>query len=217
MTESSTEVQNAYNVWVHQYDTNANSTRDLNAEVLRQQPFDLGGKRVLEIGCGTGLNTIWLAGRAQYVIGVDISEGMLRQAVSRLRGSNASFLQADLTKPWPLEEAFDVIVATLVLEHVNHLGHVFGEAHRLLRPNGRLYISELHPYKQLQGTQAQYRDAETGQDVLVPAFLHHVSDYANAGIEAGLTLLCMSEPWHGSDTVPRLLTLLFERTKYATT
>lgn len=212
MAELSDAVQNAYNQWVHQYDTNDNSTRDLNAEVLRQQPFELAGKRVLEIGCGTGLNTIRLAHRARSVIGVDISEGMLRQASSRLRASTASILQADFTKPWPFDQAFDVIVANLVLEHVQNLGHIFGEAHRLLRPGGLLYIGELHPYKQLQGAQAKYRDAETGQDVLVPAFLHPVSEYTNEGIEAGLTLRRMGEWQSESDTVPRLLTLLFERT-----
>ncbi|ETW94045.1 MAG: hypothetical protein ETSY1_36570 [Candidatus Entotheonella factor] len=212
MADSSDAVQNAYNEWVYQYDTNENSTRDLNAEVLRQQPLALAGKRVLEIGCGTGLNTIWLAHQAQRVVGVDISQGMLRQAHRRLSASSVSLLQVDITKPWPLNQPFDVIVANLVLEHVQHLGHIFGEAHRLLRPGGLLYIGELHPYKQLQGGQARYHNAETGQDVLVPAFLHPVSDYTNQGIEAGFTLRRMGE-WHSaSDTVPRLLTLLFERT-----
>ncbi len=212
MMESSTDVQNAYNAWVYQYDTNTNATRDLNTEMLRQQPFDLDGKHVLEIGCGTGLNTIGLANHAQWVVGMDLSEGMLRVAASRLRASNADVVQADITKPWPLVQAFDLIVATLVLEHINHLGHIFNEARRLLRPSGLLYISELHPYQQLQGAQAKYRDAETGQDVLVPAFLHHVSEYTNEGIEAGFTLRRMGEWQHEADTAPRLLTLLFERT-----
>ncbi len=208
---SSADVQHAYNEWVHQYDTNVNETRDLNAEILRQQAFDLTGKWVLEIGCGTGLNTTWLANGAQGVVGVDLSEGMLKAAQCRLSTLNAYLLQADITKPWPLNQAFNIIVANLVLEHVYHLRHIFDEARRLLRPSGLLYLSELHPYKQLQGTQARYRDAETGQDVLVPAFLHPVSEYTNAAIEAGFTLRRMGEWQRASDTAPRLLTLLFER------
>src|SRR5688572_8896451 len=97
MSESSDAVQKAYNAWVHQYDTNINATRDLNAEVLRRQPFDLTGKRLLEIGCGTGLNTIWLADRAQHVVGMDISVGMLKKARSRLSALHTSVLQADIT------------------------------------------------------------------------------------------------------------------------
>jgi len=211
MSESSDAAQKAYNAWAHQYDTNINATRDLNAEVLRRQPFDLTGKRLLEIGCGTGLNTIWLADRALYVVSMDLSEGMLKKAHSRLRTLHTSVLQADITEPWPLRQTFDGIVANLVLEYVKHLEHVFREARRVLLPSSLLYIGELHPYKQLQGTQAKYRNAETGQDVLVPAFHHHVSEYINAGIESGFALRRIGEWQHESDTGPRLLTLLFER------
>jgi predicted TPR repeat methyltransferase len=49
------------------------------------QTIDLAGRRVLEIECGTGLNTIWLADRVQSVVGVDISDGILRKAHSRPR------------------------------------------------------------------------------------------------------------------------------------
>lgn len=211
MSEASAEVHKAYNEWVHQYDTDDNPTRDLNAEVLRQQPFDLAQTVVLEIGCGTGLNTIWLADRAQCVVAMDIAEGMLREARRRLGQRNVYFLQADLTKPWPLDRVFDVIIANLVLEHVQDLAHVFAEAYHVLRPGGLLYISELHPYKQLQGSQARYRDPETGAAVLVPAFRHSLSEYINAGIEAGFTLRRIGEWQNEMDEAPRLMTLLFER------
>lgn len=210
MPEASAAVQQAYNTWVDRYDTDANPTRDLNAKVLRQQPFDFDNKVVLEIGCGTGLNTLWLAERAQRVLALDLAEGMLRHARRRLgHQMNVSLLQADLTKPWPLARVFDVILANLVLEHVSDLAHVFAQAHHVLRPGGLLYISELHPYKQWQGSQARYRHPESGETVLVPAFRHSVSEFINAGIAAGLTLRRMEE-WHSeSDEPPRLMILLF--------
>lgn len=212
MPDTSADVQKAYNEWVYQYDTNENSTRDLNANVLRQQPFDLVSKAVLELGCGTGFNTVWLATGARLVVGVDVSEGMLRKARCRLGEWDVHLLQTDITKPWPLTQGFDLIVATLVLEHVKDLEHVFAEAHHVLRPGGLLYIGELHPYKQGQGVQAKYRDAQTGKEVLVPAFRHNMSEYINAGIEAGFTLRCMGEWPNEADADLRLVTLLFERT-----
>ena len=93
MSEASTAVQMAYNEWVHQYDIDDNPTRDLNAEVLRQQPFDLVQQAVLEIGCGTGLNTVWLAQRARYVVALDIAEGMLSTAAPSL-GAETYLLSA---------------------------------------------------------------------------------------------------------------------------
>lgn len=46
-------------------DADANATRDLNAEVLRAEPFVIAQADILEIGCGTGLNTVCLAERAR--------------------------------------------------------------------------------------------------------------------------------------------------------
>lgn len=211
MSDIPQQVRQAYNVWVEQYDTNVNATRDLNMQVLRQQAFDFGGKAVLEIGCGTGLNTIWLAQQAELVTGLDITEGMLQQAQQRLVGLPAYFVQTDITHRWPLSQRFDWVVANLVLEHVRDLGHVFRETRQVLRENGRFTISELHPYKQLQGTQARYQDTESGEDVLVPAFYHPVAEYVNEALAAGFTLCHLGEWQSEPDKVPRLLTLLFEK------
>ena len=91
------------------------------------------------------------------------------------------------------------------------LAHVFNEARSVLRPSGLFYIGELHPYKQVQGAQAKYRDAETRKEVLVPAFLHHISEYINTGIEAGFTLRHIGEWQKEAGADLQLLTLLFER------
>jgi SAM-dependent methyltransferase len=136
---------------------------------------------------------------------------MLARARRRLGRMNVSFLQADLTNPWRLAQVFDVIMANLVLEHVKDLTRVFAEAHHVLRPGGLLYMSELHPYKQLQGSQEKYRDTAMDAEVLVPAFRHSLSEYINAGIEAGFTLCRIGEWQNESDAAPRLMTLLFER------
>ena len=210
MSEKSQVVQRAYNVWVAQYDTNVNATRDLNMQVLRQQKFNFADQRVLEIGCGTGLNTIWLARPAQLVVGADMSEGMLAQAQQRLVGFPAHFLQMDITRAWPLTQQFDWIMANLVLEHIENLGHVFREARAALRGNGRFYLSELHPYKQLQGAQARYQDSQTGQEVLVPAFSHPISEYVNEALAASFRLVHLGEWQNEADDAPRLLTCLFE-------
>jgi malonyl-CoA O-methyltransferase len=180
-------------------------------QVLRRQAFDFGDKAILEIGCGTGLNTIWLAQQAKIVAGADITEGMLEQAQQRLVGFPAYFVQMDITQSWPLARQFDWVVANLVLEHVRDLGHVFREARAVLQENGRFTISELHPYKQLQGSQARYQNKETGQEVPVPAFYHAVAEYVNEGLAAGFSLRHLGEWQAETDKMPRLLTLLFEK------
>ena len=214
MSESGDRIRDAYDRWAAVYDSDENPTRDLNAEALRQQSsLKLAGQSVLEIGCGTGGNTVWLAEQAQRVVAVDFSEEMLARARRRAGSANVRFRKGDITQPWPFEAGtFDLVVANLVLEHVEDLSFLFRETHRVTTPEGQLYLSELHPYKQLQGAQARYEDAETGEEVHVSAFRHTTSEFVNGALEAGFALRRMDE-WKGEqDTIPRLLTLLFERT-----
>jgi ubiquinone/menaquinone biosynthesis C-methylase UbiE len=210
MTLPLEDVQKHYDRWAPSYMSAPNPTRDLNARVLREQIPDPRG-RILEIGCGTGINTAWLAERATAVIALDFSDVMLAEARKSVACGRAEFIPQDVTDPWQVDGGFDLVVATLVLEHVANLRHIFTEAHRVLTPGGRLYIAELHPYKQLKGSQARYDDPATGSRSLVPAFAHQVSEYVNAGLETGLRLLKMGE-WRGvDDPIPRLLSLWFER------
>ncbi len=93
MSDTSSRVQKAYDEWAEIYDTNVNATRDLNYQAIRRESFSFAGKTVLEIGCGTGLNTQHIARKAKKVIGVDFSEQMLSKAKKRNVGENIRFVR----------------------------------------------------------------------------------------------------------------------------
>jgi malonyl-CoA O-methyltransferase len=202
-------VRDAYDAWAGQYD-DENATRDLNATVLREHEFLRADDAVLELGCGTGLNTQWLAEQAGSVVATDFSEEMLEQARARLSETSVTLKQMDVTEPWPFEDGrFEGVVATLVLEHVEALDHVFQEASRVLRSGGALYLCELHPYRQLGGTQATFEHEGSGEQVTIDAFTHPVSEFVNEGLGAGFSVRRMGE-WHGpDDDGPRLLSIRF--------
>lgn len=208
-------VAEAYDRWSAQYDDDRNPTRDLDALVVRATPLHLAGHLVLEFGCGTGKNTGWLAERSAFVTALDFSEGMLNRARRNVTNRNVRFVQHDIRVRWPVSDAsIDVVIGNLVLEHVEHLGPVFGEAARALHTGGRLLLCELHPYRQWRGGQAHFTDAANGETVHVPAYTHSVSEYVNTAVAHGFRLLVLGE-WRdaGADdsAPPRLLSLLFER------
>jgi len=204
-------IRDAYDAWAKQYDTDENATRELNAEVLRKQEFLRPDDNVLEIGCGTGLNTKWLAEKAGSVVATDFSEGMLEKARARLSGTDVTLHNMDVTEPWPFDDrCFDCVLATLVLEHVKRLAPVFGEAHRVLRSGGVFYLSELHPDRQFGGTQANFEHETSGEHVVVEAFSHPVSEFVNEGLNAGFSVREIWERYGAGDDLPRLLTILFE-------
>jgi len=209
------EIAAAYNDWAETYDGVPNRTRDLAAEALRQVDLNLAGRKVIEVGCGTGRNTAWLAERAAEIVGVDFSEAMLARAKARVNNSRVRFIQHDVRAAWPLADASaDVVIAMLILEHVEHLEMVFAEAARVLNSDGQFLLCELHPMRQLAGGQAQFSNARTGEQQSVAAFLHDVSDYVNVGLASGFELQHMGEwrdPGAPPNGDPRVLSLLFRR------
>jgi ubiquinone/menaquinone biosynthesis C-methylase UbiE len=210
------EIAAAYNEWAETYDTDQNRTRDLAGTILRQVELNLAGRNVIEVGCGTGRNTEWLArpeAGSTNIVALDFSEGMLARASARVADRRVHFLQHDVRARWPLADASaDVVIVILVLEHVEHLQPIFAEAARALSASGELFICELHPERQLLGGQAQFTSTQTGERLLVPAFLHNVSDYLSAGLSSGFEIVDKGD-WRDAvahaDNPPRLLSLHF--------
>lgn len=205
-------VQAAYNEWSKTYDEDANATKELDAQVTRETLSKLDANDVLELGCGTGKNTAFLAERFAHVTAVDFSAGMLDRARRQATAANVSFVEADLKHRWPAEDtSFDLATSNLVFEHIADLPAVFREAARVLRPGGHMFVCELHPFRQYLGSQARFeRDGETTR---IDAFLHHISDYLTAAESAGLELVELREWWHDDygPQVPRLVSFLFRR------
>lgn len=209
------DVAGAYDRWAASYDADRNATRDLDALVVRSAPLDVAGSDVLELGCGTGKNTVWLADRARRVVAMDFSDNMLARARERVKAKNVEYLRHDVRQPWPVPSAAtDLVIGNLVLEHVEHLAPVYGEAARVLRPGGQLFLCELHPQRQLRGGQAHFTDTQTGAIVHVTAHVHSASEYVNKGIGARLVLRALGEHLEegaAADAPPRLISLLFQR------
>lgn len=205
-------IQNAYNEWSGTYDTDENLTRDLDQEVIRSLLGDLRFDSILEMGCGTGKNTSFLSQIGRNIHAVDFSQGMIEKAREKVQADNVQFSLMDITQPWEFESgAFDLVVCNLVLEHIQDLSHVFSEAARTLRPKGRFFINELHPFRQYDGKKARFHRNE--EKIEVDAFVHHISDFLSAAAEIGLTLVRLNEYWHAEDKnkPPRILSLMFER------
>src|SRR5512134_1187716 len=72
-----THIQNAYNEWSDSYDSDINLTRDLDSKLTRELLAGLQADSILELGCGTGKNSSFLAQIGAKVEAVDFSQGMI--------------------------------------------------------------------------------------------------------------------------------------------
>ncbi len=203
----------AYNSWSASYDAVINPTRDAEAKTLREM-ISGNDLDILEIACGTGKNTEFLQTKAKHLTAVDFSEEMLEKARQKISAENVVFKQLDLRETWDFaDESFDLVTCSLALEHIENLDFVFSEANRVLKNGGRFYFGELHPFKQYQGSKARF---ETGSGVFeLECFVHNVSEYFAAGTKNNFECAEIKEWFDGDDktNIPRLLTMVFEKTK----
>jgi len=202
----------AYAEWSHTYDDDRNLTRDLDEEVTRRTFAGKRYKTILEIGCGTGKNTSLFAHAADSVQAIDFSAEMIERARRRLSAGNVEFSVADLTEHWPVvDSSINLISCNLVLEHIENLPFIFAEAARVLAKDGHLFVSELHPFRQYQGTQARFqRNDETHS---IEAFVHDINDFLEAALNNNLRLETIKEWRHeeDQDKPPRLISFLFQK------
>ena len=104
---------------------------------------DLAGKRVLDIGCGTGAHAAILARHFGCApAGVDASDGMLAQARAKLPDAD---LRLGTAERLPFEdESFDAALMVFVVHHVDR-PRAFAEARRVLVPRGRMLVVTSNP------------------------------------------------------------------------
>ncbi|MHB8641894.1 MAG: class I SAM-dependent methyltransferase [Gaiellaceae bacterium] len=117
--------------------------RDELFELLAREG-DLRGRRVLDVGCGTGTLLSWLA---QHVTakawGVDPSEEML--AVARAKVGDSVGLKRARAEELPFKNGwFERVVMTLVVHHLDR-PRAFAEFQRVLAEEGRLAIATFDP------------------------------------------------------------------------
>ncbi len=98
------------------------------------------GDRALDLGCGDGLFTGELARAGAVPVGVDVAQAALDRAHER--EPNLPFRLAPIDGPLPLEDnAFDLVWASEVIEHVADTARWLSEVRRVLVPGGRLLIT----------------------------------------------------------------------------
>jgi ubiquinone/menaquinone biosynthesis C-methylase UbiE len=137
---------------------------------------------ILDAGCGTGRNLAELLRAGCEPIGMDFSPGML--AVAARRHPAVALANADLHSSLPFAgNCFDAVLCALIGEHLNDLGMVLTEFHRVLKRCGRLVFSAYHPAMAEAGKEANFELGDV--EYRLGAVRHSVENYERAIREAG--------------------------------
>ncbi len=181
-----------YRLWSASYDTERNVVIEVARPAIDRLIGDVAGKRVLDVGCGTGRFAVDLAARGAGVTGVDPSPAMLKKARvwSSMRGVPAELIDGAFGS-LPTHEQFDFVTCNLVLCHLPEVAGPIAEMARCLAPGGRLIISDFHYICLVLG----WRTAFTCDDQRyhIENYVHDFGEYSRALTDAGLTIVEMSD------------------------
>ncbi len=137
------------------------------------------GRRIVDVGCGTGASMAWFAHHGYTVSGVDNDPDMLNQARNHLntQSLNASMTEADV-RSLDLGERFDMVMAVDVfneLDNIRELETAFGSIFKHLSPD-RFFIFDLHTFEGL-AKRGEIGETLIYEDDTLAVFEHVVYDY----------------------------------------
>lgn len=133
-----------------QYDTTAEMYEGRYAEEQKAkyrkalENTDVTGLRVLDVGCGSGLFFEKVAGQADFVVGVDVSRGLLKKANQRAKVcGNVSVVLADADHLPFQGGCFGAVFAFTVLQNMPQPAVTLGEVKRVASACGRVVMTGL--------------------------------------------------------------------------
>jgi len=188
-------VADGYAEWSKQYDSEApiNPLIALEEPVVLELIGDVAGLDVLDAACGTGRYALKLAAAGARVSGLDECQDMLAVAQRKATDRRLSLdLRSGDLRGLPYADAsFDLALCALALCHLADLRPPLAELARVLRPSGRLIISDFHPFCLLIGWRTCFDRPEARY--WIENHLNLVQDYVGALQSAGLALTDLRE------------------------
>ncbi|MFJ5117481.1 class I SAM-dependent methyltransferase [Kitasatospora sp. NPDC088548] len=196
---SELDLAEGYASWSAVYDSLPSSYIEVEEPVLHGILDTLPAGTALDAACGTGRQTGALVSRGHRTIGVDQSPEMLAKA--RERVPQAEFRVGRL-ESLPLEDdSVDLAVCSLAMTHLPDLAAGVAELARVVRPGGRIIVSDLHPFViALQGQCVFVHDSE--QLAFVRNHVHLPGRYLEAFTGAGLRVRACHEPLFNGSLAP---------------
>ncbi|MFT3997408.1 MAG: metalloregulator ArsR/SmtB family transcription factor [Asticcacaulis sp.] len=159
------------------------------ASLIGDAPFDT----IVDLGTGSGRMLSLLAPRAQYAVGLDLSQQMLNIARARTREAGLTgidFRHGDILATRLNAQSADVVVIHQVLHFLADPAQALKEAARLLKPGGRLLIVDFAPHRlEVMRDEYQHRRLGIGDDDM-----DHWRKAAGLEVQQSLSLPPHNEP-----------------------
>lgn len=167
----------AYNLWSENYDAQpGNLMLDLDEVVFAEllAGVNIIDKKVADIGCGTGRH--WpkvFRNNPADLTGFDVSPGMLSRLQAKFPDAHTHQITDNLFSNIPAH-AYDVILSTLTVAHIEDIDEALQAWCRILKDKGDIIITDFHPNALAFGGKRTFEHHQT--QIAVQNFVHYVAE-----------------------------------------
>jgi SAM-dependent methyltransferase len=187
------DARTGYGEWVDSYEDTVEDAMDIALLDALETPDWGGVRRVADLGCGTGRTAAWLRshGVAGALDGVDVTPEMLARA--KARGAHDTLAEADVTDTGLAAGAYDLVISSLVDEHLDDLTPFYAEARRLAADGALFVLVSFHPQFIIASGMPTHFTNAAGEEIAITTNVHLVSDQVAAALAASWQLAEMRE------------------------
>ncbi|WP_080993906.1 class I SAM-dependent methyltransferase [Vibrio campbellii] len=199
--------QEMYTTYAKQYDLAAQDNL-CNAHFERPNTLelvgDVAGKKVLDLGCGSGIYAQILLDRgATSVTCIDAAQEMIDIVKDKLGDSvNAYAQNLALGLPEETNAQYDLVICPLMVHYIEDLRPLFNDIQRVLKPGGQFVFSTHHPFADFECSASDnYFEKERiedvwdtiGKPVSVAFYRRSLQDITDAITGSNMAMLAVSE------------------------
>jgi ubiquinone/menaquinone biosynthesis C-methylase UbiE len=172
------EIVEGYDKWAPTYDEERNPLIALEENITLDLIGDVGNRRVLDVGCGTGRYCELLAKRGARVVGIDPSSKMLERARRKITPGCKFELRLGRIEDASFPNGhFSVVVCALTVGRMPELEPLIRKASRFIESRGRLIVSDMHPYWFVSGFDYVEFFDRSRQKYRIPEYAHLLEEY----------------------------------------
>jgi malonyl-CoA O-methyltransferase len=167
----------AYAKWAATFDAVASPIVALETRVLAPRMPSVAGKRVVDIGCGTGRWIEWSVARGGRAVGVDLSGEMLA-CVSRKWGCVGRVAIGDGMRAPVRGGCADIVISMLAIGHLRPVPLAMAEMARIAAAGGLVIVTDFHPDALRRGWKRTFKSG--GETVEVASEAYEISELCDS-------------------------------------
>jgi ubiquinone/menaquinone biosynthesis C-methylase UbiE len=169
-----------YDMYANCYDKSLSYLNSFEKDHVLRVLGDLNGKKVLDIGCGTGRLIPELKKRGAEIVACDLSDEML--SITKKKYPDIETYKANILELPFNDNEFDLVIAMFVIVHIRDLTPAFDEVYRVLKNKGSFLLSNINQRK------SPKLKIDNGDEIVIQSHYHMPKHVTKALEESFFTI-----------------------------